>query len=40
MVSEDPLSPRGAEELVSCNWGVMVVQGVKTGNGNGSPEEQ
>lgn len=27
MVSEDPLSAPGAEELVSCNWGVMIVKG-------------
>ncbi|CAN0380425.1 unnamed protein product [Hapterophycus canaliculatus] len=32
MVSEDPLSPPGAEEVVSCNWGVMIVKGVEGGN--------
>ncbi|CAN0394009.1 unnamed protein product [Ectocarpus fasciculatus] len=28
MASEDPLSVPGAEELVWCNWGMMVVRGV------------
>lgn len=29
MVTEDPLSAPGAEELVSCNWGILVVRGVQ-----------
>lgn len=28
MASEDPLSVPGAEDLVWCNWGMMVVRGV------------
>lgn len=31
MASEDPLSAPGAEELVSCNWGILVVRGVEDG---------
>lgn len=34
MASEDPLSAPGQEELVSCNWGVVVVRGVG-GSGDG-----
>lgn len=29
MVSEDPLSAPGHEELVSCNWGIVVVRGTR-----------
>lgn len=31
MISEDPLSSPGLEELVSCNWGIVVVRGVGGG---------
>lgn len=36
MASEDPLSAPGAEELVACNWGIMVVRGVQRVDGTGS----
>lgn len=36
MASEDPLSAPGGEELVACNWGIMVVRGAQNADGTGS----
>lgn len=38
MPSEDPLSATGQEELVSCNWGVVVVRGKGGGGIRGGTE--